>query len=182
MKYCSQCASPVSQAIPEGDNRLRFVCNNCESIFYSNPKIVAGTLPVYQGKVLLCKRAIEPRYGLWTLPAGFLEEGESVRDGALRETLEEACAEVEIERLFAITSVLHVDHIQMIYLATLPEPVFASSSESLEVALFDEAEIPWQQLAFPTIAKVLQQYFADRSNNHIELHENSWDGLNKRWS
>ncbi|KDE40317.1 MutT/nudix family protein [Nitrincola lacisaponensis] len=124
---------------------------------------------MYQDQVLLCKRAIEPRYGLWTLPAGFMENGESTEQAALRETLEEANAVVKIRSLYTLTSILHVDQVQMIYLADLPTPEFSISEESLEVRLFTEADIPWDQLAFPTIRNALQFYFSDRKTGHFPL-------------
>ncbi|KAA0876492.1 NUDIX hydrolase [Nitrincola tapanii] len=169
MKYCSQCGQAVTQKIPAGDNRHRYVCDHCHTIHYENPRIIAGCLPVYQNQVLLCRRAIEPRYGLWTLPAGFMENGESTEQAALRETLEEANAEVVIRKLYTLTSILHVDQVQMIYLADLPEPIFSASEESLEVRLFSEEEIPWQELAFPTIGNALRFYFADRKTGDFPL-------------
>ncbi|WP_036544380.1 NUDIX hydrolase [Nitrincola lacisaponensis] len=169
MKYCSNCGAVVEQKIPAGDNRHRYVCGHCHTVHYENPCIIAGCLPVYQDQVLLCKRAIEPRYGLWTLPAGFMENGESTEQAALRETLEEANAVVKIRSLYTLTSILHVDQVQMIYLADLPTPEFSISEESLEVRLFTEADIPWDQLAFPTIRNALQFYFSDRKTGHFPL-------------
>lgn len=169
MKYCSNCGAAVEQKIPAGDNRHRYVCNNCHSIHYENPCIIAGCLPVYEDQVLLCKRAIEPRYGLWTLPAGFMENGESTEQAALRETLEEANAQVVIRSLYTMTSILHVDQVQMIYLADMPEAKFDISDESLEVALFREHEIPWNALAFPTITNALKFYFSDRKTGQFPL-------------
>ncbi|MGB0664375.1 MAG: NUDIX hydrolase [Pontibacterium sp.] len=177
-KYCSQCGGKTHMAVPKGDNKVRAICQSCHHIFYDNPRIVAGTLPVYKDKVLLCKRAIEPRKGYWTLPAGFMENGESTEQAALRETYEEAHAHVVLESLYASTSILHVNQVQLIYLATLSRPEFGPGSESLEVALFDEAEIPWQDLAFTTITSALKQYFADRKQGqgfalrHFELAGN----------
>ncbi len=164
MNYCSRCGSPVSLRVPAGDNRERHVCDNCGQIHYQNPRIVAGCLPVHDNKVLLCRRAIEPRYGYWTLPAGYMENGESTEEAALRETLEEACARVELRQLYTLTSIIHVNQVQLIYLADLPEASFGSSEETLETRLFSEDEIPWDQLAFTTIRNALQFYFADRAN------------------
>lgn len=169
MKYCSQCGAQVQQQIPPGDNRHRYVCSNCHTIHYENPRVIAGCLPVYGDQVLLCKRAIEPRYGLWTLPAGFMENGESTEQAARRETLEEANAQVQIRSLYTLTSILHVDQVQMIYLADLMEPEFSASEESLEVRLFREEEIPWDSLAFPTITNALRFYFSDRRHGHFPL-------------
>lgn len=169
MKYCSKCGAVVEQKIPPGDNRHRYVCNACHTIHYENPRIIAGCLPVYHNQVLLCRRAIEPRYGLWTLPAGFMENGESTEQAALRETLEEANATVMIRSLYTVTSILHVDQVQMIYLAELPTPSFSSSEESLEVRLFNEEDIPWDKLAFPTIKNALKFYFHDRKTGQFPL-------------
>ncbi|MBP0048226.1 NUDIX hydrolase [Marinobacterium sp. AK62] len=163
MNFCSQCGHKVSLRIPAGDNRERHVCDHCGSIHYQNPRIVAGCLPVHGHQVLLCKRAIEPRYGLWTLPAGFMENGESTEEAALRETLEEARAEVVLRKLYTVSSILHVNQVQMIYLADLPEAHFGSSEETLETRLFSEDEIPWDELAFPTIRNALRFFFADRA-------------------
>ncbi len=169
MKFCTQCGESVERRIPEGDNRERHVCPACGTIHYHNPRIIAGCLPIHDGKVLLCRRAIEPRLGYWTLPAGFMENGETTEAAARRETLEEACAEVEIDTLYTLTSIVHVNQVQLIYLAQLPQPRFAPSEESLEVRLFDEAEIPWDELAFETIRQVLRLYFEDRRRGRFPL-------------
>lgn len=172
MNFCSQCGSPVDIAVPKGDNRPRHVCSStdCGMIHYRNPNIVAGCLIEHGDKLLLCKRAIEPRYGLWTLPAGFLENGESVEQGALRETREEAMAEVEILQLYTMFSLTHIDQVYMLFRAKLPEPVFAAGEESLDVQLFDEADIPWKQLAFPVMHQTLKHYFEDRRKGKFETH------------
>lgn len=175
MKYCSHCGDSLYSAIPEGDNRKRHICTGCGTIHYQNPRIVAGCLPVFEDKVLLCRRAIEPRLGFWTLPAGFMENGESTEQAALRETFEETLATVEIEQLYTVTSILHVNQVQMFYLARMPVPEFGATSESLEVALFSEEEIPWQELAFSTVHNALRFYFDDRKQGqfplrHVELN------------
>jgi ADP-ribose pyrophosphatase YjhB (NUDIX family) len=166
MKFCSECAHPVALAIPEGDNRPRFVCPQCHTIHYQNPKLVIGSLPVWEhdGKVqvLLCKRAIEPRYGYWTLPAGFMENEETTEQAALRETEEEAGAEVELGRLFTLLNVAHVHQVHLFYLARLRNLDFAPGEESLEVELFTQDQIPWEDLAFPTVRNTLELFFADR--------------------
>lgn len=164
MKFCSLCSAPVEWLIPEGDNRHRFVCTNCHTIHYQNPRIVAGTLPVYQDKILLCRRAIEPRYGFWTLPAGFMENGESTEDGARRETREEANADVSIISLFNMVTVPHIDQVHIFFLAKLEEPIFSCGTESLEVKLFGVDEIPWDELAFPTVYDTLKTYLDQPSN------------------
>ena len=167
MKFCSECAHPVTVAIPEGDNRPRFVCTNCGTIHYQNPKMVIGSIPVWEQdgelKVLLCKRAIEPRYGYWTLPAGFMENGETTSAAAARETEEEAGANIELGNLFTLLNVVHVHQVHMFYLARLVDLDFAPGIESLDVQLFSEAEIPWADLAFPTIRTTLELFFADRA-------------------
>ncbi|MEW6023961.1 MAG: NUDIX hydrolase [Pseudomonadota bacterium] len=166
MKFCSECAHPVALAIPEGDNRPRHVCTQCGTIHYQNPKNVIGTIPVWehegQLQVLLCRRAIEPRYGYWTLPAGFMENGETTGEAAARETDEEAGANIELGPLFALLNVAHVHQVHMFYLARLVDLDFHPGEESLEVQLFSESEIPWDDLAFPTIRKTLELFFADR--------------------
>ncbi len=170
MKFCSHCGNKVEHKIPEGDNRPRYVCEPCDFIHYQNPNIVAGTLPVYKDKVLLCKRAIEPRYGYWTLPAGFMENKETTQEGAVRETWEEAEATVEITQLFSMINVPQIDQVHIFFLANLSEPKFASGSESLEVALFSEQEIPWDEIAFPTVKKTLELFFEDRKKGHFGMH------------
>ena len=165
MKFCSECAHPVTVAIPEGDNRPRYVCTHCGTIHYQNPKMVIGSIPVWEQdgelKVLLCKRAIEPRYGYWTLPAGFMENGETTSAAAARETEEEAGANIELGNLFTLLNVVHVHQVHMFYLARLVDLDFAPGIESLDVQLFSEAEIPWADLAFPTIRTTLELFFAD---------------------
>jgi ADP-ribose pyrophosphatase YjhB (NUDIX family) len=166
MKFCSECAHPVALAIPEGDNRPRYVCSHCEAIHYQNPKLVIGSIPVWEQdgepKVLLCKRAIEPRYGYWTLPAGFMENAETTAEAAVRETEEEAGAHIEIGELFTLLNVPHVHQVHLFYLARLVDLDFAAGIESLEVKLFSERDIPWDELAFPTIRTTLELFFADR--------------------
>ncbi len=166
MKFCSECASPVSLSIPAGDNRPRYVCSNCGTIHYQNPKMVLGSIPVWerdgQLQVLLCKRAIEPRYGYWTLPAGFMENNETTGQAAIRETQEEAGANIKLGNLFSLLNVAHVHQVHMFYLAELLDLDFAPGEESLEVQLFAEQDIPWDELAFPTIRTTLELFFADR--------------------
>ena len=166
MKFCSECAHPVALAIPEGDNRPRYVCSQCGMIHYQNPNLVVGSIPIWEqdGKlqVLLCKRAIEPRYGYWTLPAGFMENAETTAEAAIRETEEEAGANVELGPLFTLLNVAHVHQVHLFYLARLRDLDFAAGIESLEVELFEQHEIPWGELAFPTIRTTLELFFADR--------------------
>jgi ADP-ribose pyrophosphatase YjhB (NUDIX family) len=170
MKFCSACGHPVSLRIPPGDNRERFVCENCGTIHYQNPRNVVGTVPVWEDKVLLCRRAIEPRYGYWTLPAGFMEIGETTAEAAARETLEEAGARVEVQHLFSLLNVPHVHQVHLFYLARLLDIDVEAGEESLEVRLFDENEIPWDDIAFPTVGQTLRFFFADRSAGSYGLH------------
>ena len=170
MKYCSACASTVTRKIPDGDDKDRWVCQSCGVIHYQNPKIVVGCVPEREGKILLCKRAIEPRSGFWTLPAGFMELGESIAEGAARETLEEACAEVEIGRLFASVDAIHAGQLHLFFTAKLISD-FAAGHETLDAALFDVADIPWDDLAFATNRYALEKYVEDAGqDNGIHVH------------
>jgi ADP-ribose pyrophosphatase YjhB (NUDIX family) len=173
MRFCSNCAAALVSKIPPGDNRERFCCENCGMIHYENPKVVVGTLPVWDDLVLLCKRAIEPRYGYWTLPAGFLENGETTAEGALRETSEEAGAHVELGQLFTAYDVVHVNQIHLFYQARLLDVEFTAGIESLDVRLFSEEDIPWSEIAFRTVSQTLERYFEDRRRGTFELHSGS---------
>lgn len=170
MKFCCECGSPVNESVPAGDNRLRFVCSDCNTIHYQNPKMVVGCLPEWEDKILLCKRAIEPQYGKWTLPAGFMENGETTLQGAMRETLEEAGARVEISHLFTLYNLPYISQVYLMFRARLLDLDFAAGEESLEVALFSEEEIPWDEIAFLTIEKTLRQYFEDRRKGEFGFH------------
>lgn len=165
MKFCSECAHPVSLVIPPADNRPRYVCAQCGVIHYQNPKMVVGSIPVWQQdgetRILLCRRAIEPRLGYWTLPAGFMENNESTADAAARETMEEACARIELHQLFSLLNVPHAHQVHMFYRATLLDLDFSAGIESLEVQLFSEAEIPWDEIAFLTVEHTLRFFFSD---------------------
>lgn len=172
MKFCSECAHSVSLLIPPDDNRMRFVCSHCGLIHYQNPKLVIGSIPAWQqeGKtrVLLCKRAIEPRYGYWTLPAGFMENNETTADAAVRETMEEAGARIELHELFSLLNVPHVHQVHLFYRATLLDLDYAAGPESLEVKLFSEDEIPWDDIAFLTVAHTLKFFFSDLARAESE--------------
>lgn len=171
MNFCSQCGSAeIALRIPDGDTLPRFVCGKCATIHYQNPKIVVGCLPEWGDEVLLCKRAIEPRYGLWTLPAGFLENGETLIAGAARETLEEANARVDVGELYTIISLPHINQVYMMFRARLADLDFGPGSESLEVSLFDESAIPWETLAFRTITRTLRNFFLDRKLGNEATH------------
>lgn len=170
VRFCCSCAAPVSLKIPAGDSLPRHVCDACGAIHYRNPRLVVGTLPVWEGKVLLCRRAIEPRRGYWTLPAGFMENGESVAAAAERETREEACARIELGEMFSMISVPHISQVHVIYRARLLDLDFSPGEETLEVALFEESAIPWQEISFRTVAMTLRHFFADRSLGNFSLH------------
>ena len=152
----------MTYRIPEGDSFQRAVCEACGHIQYQNPKIVVGCLPVYGERILMCKRAIEPRYGLWTLPAGFMENNESAAEGAAREAMEEANAHVEIGELYTVYSIPHISQVYMMFLARLVDPNVFPGLESLEVKLVSEAEIPWDQLAFTMVKRTLDHFLEDR--------------------
>jgi ADP-ribose pyrophosphatase YjhB (NUDIX family) len=156
--------------VPPGDTLPRHVCDACGAIHYRNPRLVVGTLPTWEDRVLLCRRAIEPRKGCWTLPAGFMENGESVAAAAERETLEEACARIELGEAYTMISVPHISQVHVIYRARLLDLDFAPGDETLEVALFDEAAIPWEEIAFRTVAMTLRHFFADRVQGRFGFH------------
>ncbi len=170
INYCCTCAAPVRVTVPPGDSLPRHVCGACGAIHYRNPRLVVGALPVWDERVLLCRRAIEPRHGCWTLPSGFMENAESVADAALRETREEACARIELGEMYTMISVPHINQVHVVYLARLLDLDFAPGEESLEVALFAEAEIPWNEIAFRTVAMTLRHFFADRAHGNFTLH------------
>jgi len=169
MKYCSDCGSEVELRVPEGDDHPRYVCGTCATIHYQNPKLVVGCIPEWEDKILLCRRAIEPRYGLWTLPAGFMENDETTQQGAARETLEEACARVEVGRLYSLFNLPHINQVYLVFRSRLLDLDFGPSRESLEVRLFREHEVPWQEIAFPVIRETLGLYFRDRTQGEFEL-------------
>ena len=170
MIFCPQCAAPTRRQIPADDNRLRDVCTSCGLVHYENPKMVLGTLPVWEGRVLLCRRAIEPRYGLWTLPAGFMELGESTEEGALRETQEEAGAQVQLGPLFSVFDVVQANQVHLFFLADMVSPALDPGPETLEARLFEEDEVPWDTLAFRSVRGTLERYFADRRAGRFGVH------------
>ncbi len=171
MKYCSSCGKKVTRRVPDNDNHERWICDSCGTVHYQNPKLVVGCIPEKDGKILLCKRAIEPRYGYWTVPAGFMELGESLAQGAARETLEEACANVEIGHLFAAVDVVDAGQVHIFFTAKLLGD-FGVGEESLEVALYGADEIPWDDIAFRSGRYALEKYFEDDGqNNGVHVHE-----------
>lgn len=161
MNFCSSCGNTVVLQIPAGDDRERHVCSSCELIHYSNPRVIVGCVPVYEGKVLLCKRAIEPRKNYWTLPAGFMENGETTPAGAARETWEEAMARVSNLELYRIFDVPYISQVYMFYRCSIDDGKYGVGPESLETGLYEEHEIPWDQIAFPVIKETLREYFRD---------------------
>lgn len=170
INYCSVCGAVVETRIPEGDSLPRQVCTRCTTIHYQNPKLVIGSIPVWEQQVLLCKRAIEPRYGKWTLPAGFMENGETVAEAAMRETIEEAGAHIELGEMFSMVSVPHINQVHVFYLARLIDLDFLAGAETLEIQLYDEASIPWDELAFRTVSRTLKFFFEDRREGGMRLH------------
>lgn len=175
MNYCSHCGSKhINLAIPEGDNRPRFVCGNCATIHYRNPKIVAGCIPVWEDKVLLCRRAIEPALGLWNVPSGYLENGETVEAGAMREVQEEALGRVEIDYLVSLYSLEKISQVYLQFVGTLVGGEFGVGEESLECALFTEKAIPWEEMAFTSSTFALKRYFENRRAGTRVLHRGSY--------
>jgi ADP-ribose pyrophosphatase YjhB (NUDIX family) len=170
INFCSECGNSVEQKIPDGETLLRAVCPNCQTIHYQNPKIVAGCIPEWKGKILLCRRAIEPRLGFWTFPAGFMELGESTEEAAARETREEANARVEIQSLYALFSLPYVSQVYVVYRALLQDLDYGPGEESLEVQLIPIKAIPWDQLAFPVIRETLHRYVEDKQRTQVQTH------------
>lgn len=170
MNYCSNCGNRVVLRIPAGDDRPRYVCYACHTTHYQNPKLVTGCIPQWQDQILLCRRAIEPRYGMWTLPAGFLENGETTAEAAARETLEEANARVAIDAPFSLLDIPRINQVYLMFRARLLALDYAPGSESLEVQLFRESEIPWESLAFPAVEQTLVLFFADRRVGTFRMH------------
>ncbi len=170
MNFCSHCGHKITFGEVPDDEHQRHHCEDCGKIHYQNPRIIVGAIPRMDDKILLCKRAIKPRYGLWTLPGGFMEIGEKVEEGAARETREEANATIENLRLFSIYSLPEIGQVYMMFLADLMNMSFSAGRESLEVKLFREEEIPWNEIAFSAIHFTLKKYFENRSNPDAEIH------------
>jgi len=162
INFCSSCGAPMEGKIPVGDDHLRSVCTKCSYVHYENPKMVVGCIPIFEDRILLCRRNIEPRKGMWTLPAGYLENRESVQEGAARETLEETRAHVKIIAPYRLFNIVFVDQIYLMFRARLGDEKFGPTSESSEVRLFKEADIPWDEIAFEVIKLTLVDFFQDR--------------------
>jgi ADP-ribose pyrophosphatase YjhB (NUDIX family) len=170
MRFCPNCAEPLAQRIPEGDDRERYVCDACGTIHYRNPRIVTGCLVTADAdSVLLCRRAIEPRRGAWTLPAGYMENGESAAEGAVRETWEEARANVELDGLYTVFDLPHIHQVYLFYRARLVGGRYASGPESLEVRVFHADELPWEDLSFPVVRDTLRWWTEDRLVHHYPV-------------
>lgn len=171
--YCTQCANPLARIIPPDDNRVRDVCLQCGSVHYQNPRNVVGVIPIWEDKILLCKRAIEPRYDTWTLPAGFMELKESTAEGALREADEEAGVKLELAQLFTLIDVPEAGQVHIYYLAKVLSPELNPGPESLEAKFFDFDEIPWDNLSFRTVSSTIEHYLADRETGVFNVHHYS---------
>jgi ADP-ribose/FAD diphosphatase len=170
MKFCSNCGSPVELRVPPGEDRERYVCGNCGAIHYQNPRMVVGCIVEQAGQIMLCKRAIEPRHGFWTVPAGFLELGESTVRGAMRETLEEAGAHVAVIAPYAHFDIPYIGQAYIFYRARMQSPEYSAGSESLEVEFVDPSAIPWDQLAFAAVRFALELWVDDAKTGHYRMH------------
>jgi ADP-ribose pyrophosphatase YjhB (NUDIX family) len=175
MNYCSSCgADALSWEIPPDDNRHRYVCHHCDTIHYQNPKMVVGCLPIYDDKILLCRRAIEPRLGFWGLPAGYLEMGETLEEGALRETTEESGAQVELIRLHAVYNIPRISQIYFFFLARMTSPDLNIGPETQEARLFAPAEIPYEEMAFPSSVFAIRRYLQYKDQGFEGVHQSHW--------
>jgi ADP-ribose pyrophosphatase YjhB (NUDIX family) len=170
MNFCSNCGKPVTLKIPPGDTLPRHVCDACRTIHYQNPRMVVGCIPEWEDRILLCRRGIEPRHGFWTVPAGFMENGETTAQGAARETLEEANARVEVGPLYALYNIPHINQVYILFRARLLDTQFSAGAETLETRLFAESDIPWEQIAFATVRNTLTHYFNDRREGAYKFH------------
>lgn len=168
MNFCSNCGARVALRIPPGDNVPRYVCDVCGTIHYQNPKLVVGCVPEYEGKIVLCRRAIEPRRGFWTVPAGFMENGETLQQAAARESREEALIDVEIGSLLSVVHVLYAHQVHLFFRGRMRSGSFGAGVESLEVKLLHPDDIPWAELAFPSTEFTLRRYLEDRAGEREE--------------
>lgn len=174
-QFCSQCGHPLSREIPPDDNRIRDLCKHCGAVHYQNPRNVVGVVPIWNDQVLLCRRAIEPRYGKWTLPAGFMELGETTEQGAARENQEESGARIRVQSLFTIVDVPSVNQVHLYYLAKVLGPHLDPGSETLEAAFFKLEAIPWQELSFRSVSTTLEHYVQDRASGVFTTHHYAID-------
>jgi len=173
MKHCSECGAAVVLRVPPGDDRDRFVCSVCEHIHYTNPRVIVGCVAGHDDRVLLCRRAIEPRYGKWTLPAGFMENGETTEQGAVREMWEEAGARAQRPELYRLFDIPYINQVYVFFRCGIEDGLYAAGQESLEVRLFREQEIPWDEIAFHVVRYTLQEYFADRRNGAFPIRHSA---------
>jgi len=162
-KFCSACGAELHISTPDGDNRLRYICSSCDVVHYENPKMVVGCVVEHEGKILLCRRAIEPRYDKWTVPAGFMELGETLQEAAARETREEACADVVLDSLLAVVDVVHAGQVHIFFRGTLVDGVHSTGEESLDTALYAPEDIPWDEIAFPSGVIALERFLHFKS-------------------
>ena len=179
MNFCSNCGAAVTQEIPPDDNRVRAVCHACNTIHYENPRMIVGCIAEWEDRILLCRRAIEPRHGLWTVPAGFMENGETTAEGAARETLEEANARVEILALYALYNIPHIDQVYLLFRGRLLDRNFSPGSETLETRLVGEDDLPWDQLAFATVRHTLRRYYVDRRAGEYRMHSGTIEPMGR---
>lgn len=179
IQFCNQCGTETAYAIPAGDNLPRHFCPACGHVQYENPRLIVGCVATWEDKILLCRRAIEPRLGYWTLPAGFMENNETTAAAAARETVEEAGATVVVDAPFALVSIAHIHQVHLFYRGKMISPDFCAGEESLEVALVDEQNIPWKELAFRSVSYCLQRFLEDRRKERFEFHETSLSPVNE---
>jgi ADP-ribose pyrophosphatase YjhB (NUDIX family) len=171
MRFCDRCGAPVILRVPAGESLPRHVCDACGTVHYLNPKLIAGSVPTAaDGSILLCRRGIEPRHGFWTLPAGFMELGETSAAAAARETREEACAELSALALHSVIDVPQVSQVHLMFRGQLVDDRHAAGAETLETRLFAEAELPWAELAFPSVTLALEAFLADRRQGAFAVH------------
>ena len=170
-RFCSHCATPLVRRVPPGDNRLRDLCEHCGAVHYQNPRMVVGTVPIWQDKVLLCLRAIEPRANTWTLPAGFMELAETLAQGAERETQEEAGADVVLQGLYTVIDIPRADQVHLYFLAEARGPELDPGPESLDARYFSAAEIPWNELSFRSVSATLRHWVEDREAGSFSTHQ-----------
>ena len=171
IRYCNRCGADVSFIVPAGDSLPRYVCNSCGHIHYENPRLVVGCVATWEERILICRRAIEPQLGFWTLPAGFMENGETTAEAATRETMEEAGARIIVDAPFAMVSIAHINQVHLFYRGRLASPDYAAGEESLEVALVAANEIPWNKLAFRSVRHCLERFLEDRASGCFQFHE-----------
>ena len=167
-KYCFECGATMNFAIPAGDHLPRHACSKCDYVHYINPKVICGCIPLWQGKILLCRRNIEPRLGYWTIPAGFMEQNETTEQGAARETIEESLATVDIVRLHGVYNIPHISQVYFLYVANIIDGHFGTTPESSEVALFDIEDIPWDDMAFNVVSQALREFITQSQHNQFE--------------